>query len=367
MVGLARAIYNPRPGELAGTLRDPAELCNPALPDQKAVESLLFDAFIPAAYRHDPDVRWKRRDVERWLVFLALHLKRSHAGPNLAWWELLIAQGVSNWLMLLTGATTAAAAAAATWILVAAATGGAAITAVGTATAVGLLAGAFAAARTAGTTHAANIMASKPELGITYTVRPVALGCEFGLVFGTVVGVVVGIVVGALAGAETGIVVWVMTSMVIGSSTPTAMTLDISGAASPLYLLSWARRHTFRRGALTWLGLSVTLAALTTSLVPGLRLQQPWDEVIAVTTAGFMFAVALNITKAWPTYEIARIWLALRRQLPWSLMDFLADAHKRGVLRQSGSVYQFRHIELQHRLANRDMYNQKPDERPPGD
>ena len=31
MVGLARAIYNPRPGELAGTLRDPAELCDPAL------------------------------------------------------------------------------------------------------------------------------------------------------------------------------------------------------------------------------------------------------------------------------------------------------------------------------------------------
>lgn len=51
MVGLARAIYNPRPGELAGTLRDPAELCNPALQDRMAVESLLFDAFIPAAYR----------------------------------------------------------------------------------------------------------------------------------------------------------------------------------------------------------------------------------------------------------------------------------------------------------------------------
>ena len=29
MVGLARAIYNPRPGELAGALRDPAELCEP--------------------------------------------------------------------------------------------------------------------------------------------------------------------------------------------------------------------------------------------------------------------------------------------------------------------------------------------------
>ena len=59
MVGLARAIYNARPGELAGTLRDPAELCSPALADRTAVESLLFDAFIPAAYRHDTERRWK--------------------------------------------------------------------------------------------------------------------------------------------------------------------------------------------------------------------------------------------------------------------------------------------------------------------
>ena len=34
-------------------------------------------------------------------------------------------------------------------------------------------------------------------------------------------------------------------------------------------------------------------------------------------------------------------------------MSFLADAHRRGVLRQAGAVYQFRHIELQHRLATR--------------
>ena len=88
MVGLARAIYNPRPGELAGTLRDPAELCNPALADRRAVESLLFDAFIPAAYRHDPGGRWKAQDAEKWLVFLARHLERRIGSPDLAWWQL---------------------------------------------------------------------------------------------------------------------------------------------------------------------------------------------------------------------------------------------------------------------------------------
>ena len=50
MVGLARIIYSPKPGELAGKLRDPKELCD--LADQAAVESHLFDAFIPASSRH---------------------------------------------------------------------------------------------------------------------------------------------------------------------------------------------------------------------------------------------------------------------------------------------------------------------------
>jgi len=57
----------------------------------------------------------------------------------------------------------------------------------------------------------------------------------------------------------------------------------------------------------------------------------------------------------WLSYELSRLWLALSGQVPGSLMAFLGDAHKRGVLRQAGAVYQFRHLELQHRLATRSM------------
>src|SRR4029077_2201283 len=88
MVGLARAIYNPRPGELAGSLRDPAELCNPALADRTAVESLLFDAFIPAAYRHDLGGRWTVEQAGKWLTSLARHLEGTIGSPDLAWWQL---------------------------------------------------------------------------------------------------------------------------------------------------------------------------------------------------------------------------------------------------------------------------------------
>ena len=81
--------------------------------------------------------------------------------------------------------------------------------------------------------------------------------------------------------------------------------------------------------------------------------------VLAGLVAGFVAGVGAIFSGVWPSYEIARIWLALGRHLPWPLMAFLADAHRRGVLRQAGAVYQFRHIELQHRLAERDAERQQ--------
>ena len=76
--------------------------------------------------------------------------------------------------------------------------------------------------------------------------------------------------------------------------------------------------------------------------------------VVAAVVVGVAVGLVNSFAEtAWPSYAIARIWLALRHRLPWPLMGFLADAHRRGVLRQAGAVYQFRHIELQHRLATR--------------
>jgi hypothetical protein len=55
----------------------------------------------------------------------------------------------------------------------------------------------------------------------------------------------------------------------------------------------------------------------------------------------------------WGTYFLCRTWLTIRGELPWRLMPFLHDAHvNRGVLRQVGAVYQFRHIDLQRRIAS---------------
>ena len=69
-------------------------------------------------------------------------------------------------------------------------------------------------------------------------------------------------------------------------------------------------------------------------------------------SAGLIVGLVFGIChSAAPSFQLSRIWLSLRGMLPWRFMDFLADAHQRGVLRVSGPVYQFRHVELQRSLA----------------
>jgi hypothetical protein len=262
MVGLARAIYNPRPGELIETLRDPAELCNPTLADRSAVESVLFDAFIPAAYRHDPAGRWKIHDSEKWLIFLARYLEYGIRGPNLAWWQLWRAAlffPVMGLVLTVAGLTASIAVT------------GISIGIVG----VTLdLIGASPRFSSAASPRAALALARRTA---------VVAGTLAGLIFGVLFGVVFGVALGVDAGI--------------------------------------------------WAGIGAAVAAVVVRSLPAL----------------------------WPWYEIARTWLALRRRLPWRLMNFLEDAHRRGVLRQAGAVYQFRHIELQHRLANRDADKRQAD------
>jgi hypothetical protein len=68
-------------------------------------------------------------------------------------------------------------------------------------------------------------------------------------------------------------------------------------------------------------------------------------------TVGLVFG---SLQAAWGRFTITRLWLAARGQLPWRLLAFLDDAHvRRGVLRQVGAFYQFRHADLQRHLVRR--------------
>ena len=69
-----------------------------------------------------------------------------------------------------------------------------------------------------------------------------------------------------------------------------------------------------------------------------------------VVTLILAVVVVLHRTASAPWF-LARHYYAFRRVLPRDLLTFLQDAHEnRGVLRQVGSVYQFRHLDLQRQL-----------------
>ena len=198
MVALARAIYNPRPGEAAGALRDPAELCG--LTSRAAVEAHLFDAFIPAAYRASADSRWTAGQAERWLAFLARHLEHTIGTPDLAWWQL--EKAIPR-------------------------------------TALGL--GLGLAARS-----------ELPARGVR--ISTARLGA--GLVAGLVVGLVVGLGAGFGAGLVVGLVVGLVAGMGVGL---TSVPRDIAGAIDPRMVL--ARDRQVMLFLTLVVGLAVGLAA----------------------------------------------------------------------------------------------------------
>ena len=283
MVGLARAIYNPRPGELVGALRDPAELCNPDLADRAAVECLLFDAFIPAAYRSNTTTRWNARQAEKWLV----HLARYFASTDIAWWQLRHSVIRRRFVPM----TTVAA-------------------------------GGLAASVAAG----------------------MADGVTTGMADGATAGIVIGIGVLALAGVAAVMLAEILLVLAMGKATPLPRGLE--AAASPEASLAQNRRVAlFMFMAASGMA---TVAGVVAGVVVGVL-----DGLVAGVVAGLSGLLLYSRRAAWPQYALAKTLLAFRRRLPWQLMSFLADAHQRGILQQAGTVYQFRHIELQRWLATR--------------
>jgi hypothetical protein len=77
-------------------------------------------------------------------------------------------------------------------------------------------------------------------------------------------------------------------------------------------------------------------------------------DLVSGVLIGAITGLLFGLRKApWGVFTVTRCWLAMRGRLPWDLMGFLADAHQRGVLRQIGVAYQFRHVQVQEYLAAR--------------
>ncbi|GHA30881.1 hypothetical protein GCM10010329_62880 [Streptomyces spiroverticillatus] len=342
---LARTVYVRPPGTReTGPVPHPDDLCDTtALPTQEELERHLFRHFLTAVYDetapHTGPHRWSAEQARRTCTALARHLETHHGGsPDLAWWELgpmVPAERRENVAALLTGLPSGAL--------------------VGLVVTLGLgwgwgLVGLLAAFLTSGIASA--------------TVRPGAAAVAYPstrfrstLYFGLLLALLATLVVNEIA--EGWVVQYgsLLAAAVLWSRLNGSLTLeraDPSTAVGPRKLLVQDRRiflqivllYAMAFGA--WGVFVCGLKGLFWGIPPfGIA-----GGLAVGLTAGLARGLTLGLRDtSWAQFAVTTVCLAVRRQAPWSLMAFLRDAHARGVLRQVGTVYQFRHIGLQRHLA----------------
>ncbi|UQA91976.1 helix-turn-helix domain-containing protein [Streptomyces halobius] len=382
MVTLARAVYSDTPDNDPASLLDTQRFGSP-----EELEDHLLDNFTPTVYRPRPEHRPGSGppyavDPERaqyWLGYLAHHLTRLDT-PNLEWWRL--GCGLRRTTRTL-------------------------VTALVICLAIGLVDGAVGTLfDTVAFQLADGLVAgllSGLLFGITYwfmvaakdaPVEPsgvrmkifgregkarrrclprLVIGLLCGLVFGVGYGLVRGVLNGVLshAGLPTILAVGLGDGIIYGlvfalGAGPTfglltffETPLDIRSAVNPVSLLRTNCR-TVATQLLLWaptFGLLVGFGSLVV-IRPAPAILGPvvWNLTAAlklgvISGLGGALGYVLSLT-AWGQWAVfSRIWLPLTGRLPWSVVAFLEDAYQRGVLRQAGAVYQFRHARLQHHLA----------------
>ncbi|HTU76616.1 MAG TPA: helix-turn-helix domain-containing protein [Trebonia sp.] len=389
MVDLARSAYR-------GAGRDPAELSDSArFPDRPSLEEHLLDAFLPAAYppqlpppsaaegiRPAALLYYPPGQARRWLTFLARHLHDGRT-PDLAWWQLAqsIPQPTRGLIFALPSAVTFAVA--------------------------GQLAGGARAAIVYGVGFGlagfvANSLGRRPgPLRVELRFRGTAVRSLGRFAIGLAIGALLGLgwslppglvlMLGLVFGMALAVHVWLDTPADVSRVSSPLTVLRQERTAALSYTLTFALSlgtfyvvgdrftHATRYipvfGGSFDIGLALVTGAVVTPLAR-LAFGRPggvayglaavaagglvfpaadtlFRAVLAGTVLGIAVGLAIFLSRAWGWFVLARAWLAMRGKIPLRLMRFLADAHRRAVLRQVGAVYQFRHARLQDNLANR--------------
>lgn len=327
MVGLARTIYSDVKDN------DPADLLNAELfPTVEFLEDHLLDAFVPAVYQLPPADQgagrpyreWPIADVHRWLRHLANHLHRLGT-RDLALWQLI--RAISRTERIVAFAFLGGL-------------GAGVMSGLGAGREAGL-AVALTASLGVGLVVAVDTSPSRRQEEIR-SHKTQALQWLIGAATGGFAGGIVGGFVGGLVGL---FVCGFAVMLAGGLETPDNLVRKVSAADMV---------RTDRKKALSYM-LRGIVGGLLVGLVAGLAV-----GLNAGLAAGLAAGITVGrfyepVDGAWGLWMVVRVWLPLRRRLPWSMMSFLTDAHRRGVLRQAGAVYQFRHARLQDRLVEQEQ------------
>ncbi|MDT0459579.1 NACHT domain-containing protein [Streptomyces sp. DSM 41527] len=366
---------------------------------QEALEKRLLDSFVPRTY--DPLLnlsvpkrrRWSAERAGHWLGYLATHLKKQQAdaqksGPHLIgtqdieWWQLgttmsLPARMVVSGVLcgLVSGAAVALTLALMSNPPAALPTMFLNMLAIGLA--FGLVHG-FASKLKVGGAFKPSRMQIRVR-GESRRVRSrrvresflprVGVGLAGGLVFGIVLGG--GFAVYAMLLSYP----WLVAAVLFGNWLVAGPLIGLA-AGVIVALAAWLETDAKPEESVSATDLLRTNRTIVLVQVGVVGLVLGLGYGIAVTHfngfalglpsgigAGLAAASGVGTLTAWGRWVVlVRLWLPLSGRLPWRVNAFLDDARARGVLRQAGAVYQFRHARLRDRLAEAQRPHGQPTE-----
>jgi DNA-binding SARP family transcriptional activator len=399
MVLLARTLYSDTPGQ------DPADLLDTVrFPTPQALEQHLLAGFVPTVYRPRPPARadaaapqphrgWTLERVRHYLGHLAGSPDRpeQHHRGDLAWWQLSDALSLPSRVLAIVLACTAVTTvsnvlvpsvmnlvgldcpfALSTCVLTGLIVGPTVGLAFGLVYGIAVVFGKEAF----DPSHVRLQLPGRGRRKAAVPARRLPIVFGAGLLVGLAVGVAYiptcilvpglhwsrldagapvatlvlrSLLPGAVYGTAGGLALGLMAAL----ETP----LDVGSAATPARLLAINRTTVIRQALLvapvTTIAVAGVCRMLTGSLSRGLSGPEvPWGWLAVAFECGLIGTLTYVLAfTAWGQWLLfTRIALPLTGRLPWSTMAFLDDAHRRGVLRQVGAVYQFRHARLQGHL-----------------
>jgi len=314
----------------------------------EAVVEFLLDRVLPAAYETRPGrpaPAYTCRQAQRWLQYVAYQLNATGT-RDLAWWQIptwrppssrIIANGfVASLVFGLIG-----------WIAF-----GSHFAVV--ASIIGLFVGSLVGVLFEWRSDdrpvnvsTINWRALGSPRNRAFNLVAVVSGLGYGIFGGLVFSIEGGAVFGVMLGSAT------FLSFMFATGVSTLIAAPSAEADSPIDPMTAWRRD---RAAGAVIGTAFGLAfGILTGITFGLSYELARSAAIG-GTAGLVAgtAIALTFVRTWDS-RLAFLQIYLTGHGPVRLMDFLEDAHHRGVLRTVGPIYQFRHARLQDRLAAQHM------------